>query len=222
MYKIIKFKQITSTNDYIKENYKQLENNTVVVGEKQTKGRGRLDHAWESPKGNLYFSVLLEGKYDDFTLIKNASLSVVKFLDSIGIKALIKYPNDILVDNKKIAGILIETMYTDQQINIIGIGLNVNQVDFKELNTKAISMKQISNTIYSLDRVLDNILVFLDNQYTVAEYKKYSFVLGRTILLNDKRYMIVDILDDGSLRLRNGDKFVTVKFNEISLEELYV
>ena len=140
-----------STNDYLKELLKndKLTNGQLVNTPNQTAGRGQLSNKWESEKfKNLTFSVgLIELDFpviNQFQLNIISSLAVVKTLiDCFNIKASIKWPNDILIDDKKVAGILIETTLKNLTINsaIIGIGLNVNQSNFKTPHATSILNK---------------------------------------------------------------------------------
>lgn len=141
---IIKLDAIGSTNVYLKNLLANLnlENFTVVVTENQTAGKGQRGAVWSSePCSNLTFSVLvkdllvgIEAIYD---LNVAVSLSVFKAVKSIGVEGLsIKWPNDILADNKKVGGILIENIIKSNGdiFSIVGIGINVNQKNFGELS----------------------------------------------------------------------------------------
>ena len=137
---IIKLNAIDSTNSYLKNNAikNNFESFTVVVAEKQTDGRGQLGTVWESDQGkNLTFSVLI--KFLDFKITQQfylsmaVSLGVLRVLKSQFIYNFhIKWPNDILAENNKVAGILIENSIVGSFIknSVIGIGLNVNQTNF--------------------------------------------------------------------------------------------
>ena len=220
-YKIIKFDEISSTNDYLKEKHKSLDDRTVIVSKIQTKGRGRLDRVWESGNGNLYFSMLLKEEINPFELIVKVSLTLVNLLKMIDIDAQIKYPNDILVNGKKISGILIEKVHDGSLSTIIGVGLNVNQVDFGDLNYKATSISILKEDDYNIDEVLSVYLNLFNKEYTLEEYKQKSIILGKYIQYNNQLHQVDDILDDGSLLLKHNDNFVRAQFNEITLEEIY-
>ena len=131
----IHFKEIDSTNTWLKENYRTLEDMTSVSARLQTAGRGRRGRSWESQEGNLYLSLLLKDekclRHVDAISTVSAYL-ILKVLEGYGIKDLgIKWPNDIYVKDEKICGILLESVSTDRlECLIIGIGLNVNQKEF--------------------------------------------------------------------------------------------
>lgn len=222
MPKIYYFNTIDSTNDYIKRNQSKLEDRSIVVSKIQTKGRGRSNHKWNSDEGNLYFSMLVKkGIQTDFEDIVDVSVSLVKLLESYGINADIKYPNDILVNGKKIAGILIEKIYSDKLFEVIGIGLNVNQIDFGDLNPIATSIKQVVGKNFVLHDVLhDYINIYKDN-HKIEEYIKKSIILGKDIMYLDEEYRVETIENDGKLVLVKDDYSIKVSLNEITLKEFY-
>lgn len=159
---IIKLDAIDSTNDYLKQLSKNsdLENYTVVMANEQTKGKGQMGAKWVSEKGkNLTMSILvnffsLEDK-NVFDLNIATALSVVNVLKNIGIpKISVKWPNDIMADSKKVAGILIEnSIKADGSFTaVVGIGLNVNQTNFDEL-PQASSLRCVTNEIYDVDEI---------------------------------------------------------------------
>lgn len=170
---LIFLKSIPSTNSYAKELIAKSKpkNGTVILADEQTEGRGQADNVWKVEGGqNLTFSIILETDWlaanEQFLLNMAVSLAVLKsvkqFLpDTENIN--IKWPNDILVNDKKICGILIEnTIYGNfLQKSIIGIGLNVNQIDFDNL-TKATSLKLILGQQYEKELILKNILLNLE------------------------------------------------------------
>ena len=114
----------------------------------QTKGRGQQGNVWESePNKNLTFSMVFKPEYlnpkDQFQLNMVVSLAIVEFLADLGVKAEIKWPNDIFVNHRKIAGILIENRLRGDffKAAIVGIGLNVNQQLFKTQRATSVFMQ---------------------------------------------------------------------------------
>ena len=110
---IVYFKKIDSSNDYLINLYKSYSFQDVltVYVDKQLKGRGRMGKRWIShqDKGLTFsFSIQLQSKLDPFTVNMIITVSIVNFLRSHGMQAFIKYPNDIIINNKKIAGVLVE------------------------------------------------------------------------------------------------------------------
>ena len=157
--KLIKLNAIDSTNEYIKKNRDFFsEKELCVITFNQTEGKGQRGNNWVSEQGSnlcisLYFSDLNINLKDLFNLNMLVSLNIIDILDSLFLKNLkIKWPNDILAENKKISGILIETFSKNKMIKdiIVGIGINVNQIDFNDL-INATSMSLIMNKKYDLN-----------------------------------------------------------------------
>lgn len=131
----IQFDEIDSTNDFLKKNYKYLSNFTIVKTGFQTKGRGQFDKVWESDRNqNILISILFKKYLPSLKNINhNLINTIINTLKEYGITdATFKYPNDIIVQNNKIAGILIETKFNNKKFEyiIIGIGININQEKF--------------------------------------------------------------------------------------------
>jgi len=165
--KVIKLDAIDSTNEFLKRlvNEQFVENYTVITAENQTKGKGQMGAVWVSEKGkNLIMSVLIKNCITDANQLFNlniiVSLSVVEALNEFKIpKLAIKWPNDIMSDAKKIGGILIEnSLKSDGSIfSIVGLGLNVNQINF-DLLPKASSMALVCNQQFDKEVLLDFII----------------------------------------------------------------
>jgi BirA family transcriptional regulator, biotin operon repressor / biotin---[acetyl-CoA-carboxylase] ligase len=164
---IIKLSAIDSTNSFLKDllMHQYIENFTVVVAENQNKGKGQVGANWDSERGkNLTFSVLIKDSLVDssavFILNTIISISVIRALEKYEIKKLaIKWPNDILSENKKIAGILIENIFkgNNEIVSVVGIGLNVNQLVFNNL-PQASSLAILNKKIFNKEVLLDEIL----------------------------------------------------------------
>lgn len=173
--KIIQLDVVDSTNNFTANLLKagELAHGTVILADEQTAGRGQRGANWQSEGGsNLIFTVFVE--YDNLAVDRQEvinhwiSLSIVEFLAQKGISSKIKWPNDILVNDLKIAGILIENQLANEQIksSIIGIGLNVNQTNFESLNATSIrlikeefsSVKEVAlQLISTLNKLLPSI-----------------------------------------------------------------
>jgi BirA family biotin operon repressor/biotin-[acetyl-CoA-carboxylase] ligase len=181
--------EVESTNTYAMDllrNVNAIEG-TVVYTDHQTKGKGQRGALWSSNIAqNITASIILKPQFlsvnDTFYLSKISALAVYDVLADIltgsqyDIK--IKWPNDILVDNHKIAGILIENNFgtTGIQNSVIGIGLNVNQDNFDEFERVATSVKLLSNTVQSRDYILDILCVKLEKWYLKLKEKKMSLI----------------------------------------------
>lgn len=190
---IIKLDAIGSTNAYLKEMAHAVDTAdfTVVTAREQLRGRGQMGASWVSEPGkNLTFSVLkqFDGLAADRQYLLNiqVALSVFEALKELGIPDLaVKWPNDILSGKRKICGILVENLLKGPFIasSIIGIGLNVNQVDFGEL-PQVSSLQLATGNFYDLDMVLAVVLSKLElrlndpaawDSRVVAEYHGVLF-----------------------------------------------
>jgi BirA family biotin operon repressor/biotin-[acetyl-CoA-carboxylase] ligase len=182
---IIKLDAIDSTNSYLRQLSvtEAIEDFTVAVANHQTKGRGQMGTQWSSQASkNLMVSVFKDVSFlnleHHFFISIAVSLSILEALESFNIKNLkVKWPNDILSENKKIGGILIENVIKQAKINatIIGFGVNVNQTEFDHL-PQAASMRLISGRIYELEEVLQTILVKLEQYFKILEQKQFEIL----------------------------------------------
>lgn len=212
--KIIRIEQTTSTMDYVRKFIKKGKN-LLVVAKSQTCGRGTKNREFSSNNGGIYLSRL--EFYDNllaknsFSIIRSVSVAVVKTLLAFNVKAQIKWPNDILVNGKKICGILTENQLDGEKVcySIVGIGLNVENQIPTHLEDVAISMKQILGSV-NFEAVLMTLIFNLSAPEEVGLYKRYSCVLGKevTIISGEREFAetVVDILDDGRILLSNGEK----------------
>ena len=231
--KIIKLDTVVSTNSFLKDLSVSaaLENFTVVVTQKQTKGRGQQKNKWLSePYKNLTFSVftslkdvkIIHKKYLNFAI----SLAIYRVLFDKNIpKISIKWPNDLMVANKKICGILIENTFFGDQIKstIVGIGLNVNQEKFPNSLRNVTSLKLATLKETDLNLLLHEILAelktnvklleskdfhLLEKQYLNVLYKKNIPTMFKTS--KDEIFMgiISGISDQGNLQIQLEDDSV--------------
>jgi biotin-[acetyl-CoA-carboxylase] ligase BirA-like protein len=161
-HKIIFLDEVDSTNEWVKRQA-NLTHGTVVMAAFQTRGKGQYNHRWEAnPNENILMTRLWRGPVIPtiYDLQKNLGLLLVSVLSQYQIHATMKAPNDILVNNKKIAGILLETQMTEGVFEhfIIGIGLNVNQREFPDYLPNATSMAIETSRAFELREVLNLIL----------------------------------------------------------------
>lgn len=152
----------------------------VVITNNQLAGRGQRGNTWESAAGmNLTFSVILSPTFlkpaDQYYLTMVTTLALCDFLVTKTVYPVaIKWPNDILVHEKKISGILIENQIQGSRllVAVAGIGFNVNQDQFQ--NTRATSLKTITGESFNLEATLHEILVFLEVRYVQLKQKRFS------------------------------------------------
>ena len=145
--KIFTFETLESTNDYARSIVQDATNGTVVVADVQTSGRGRRENNWSSLKGGLYLSLILKPGHEvqqslPVTLL--TALAISRTLeDHYGISSRIKWPNDVLVENRKLAGILVFASSSGGRLHhvIVGVGINLNNPLPDGL--EAVSMKEL-------------------------------------------------------------------------------
>jgi BirA family biotin operon repressor/biotin-[acetyl-CoA-carboxylase] ligase len=200
---------------------------TVVVAETQTKGRGRLGRHWSSPKGKgIYFSIILRPSCAPSDIAGITLLAAVAVSEAIekktGLKVLIKWPNDILYDGRKLCGILTELKAEIERVSFVcvGVGINVN-TPASQLLPEATSLKNIKSEAFSRVELLQEVLKVLESRYRTAmkegyapvfkEWRSRSATLGRKVRFTDRGRSIegtaFDLDKDGGLlvRLHSGE-----------------
>ena len=193
------FDTISSTNDYLLRKEKNKNKDIkICIAEEQTKGRGRRGKSWISPKfKNIYFSLNSYLKKEDLSGLSIAvALSVSKVLTKINVMSLIKWPNDLLVGNKKICGILIETAKVGELTKVvIGIGINVN-MEYSELIDQEWTSIKLEKK-QSVDR--NSIITEMINQLCITlnkfEQEEFDYFLKKFTsldLLKDKEFTLKD------------------------------
>lgn len=236
----IHFESITSTNDYAKEIAFKCDNGTVIVSEEQTSGRGRLGRSWISNKGEgIWMSIILKPDLNPQGAVKLTQVAAVAVVDSIkdatGLSSGIKWPNDIIVDRKKVCGILTEMNAELDKVYyvVVGIGLNANVTTFpQDLNDKATSLlisagkkidrKQLTALILNNFEKYYGVYLSKGFSYIRTMCIKYSLTLNSDvrIISNNHEYIghAIDIDDDGNLvvELKNGDR-KTIMSGDVSV-----
>ena len=193
------FDTISSTNDYLLRKEKNKNKDIkICIAEEQTKGRGRRGKSWISPKfKNIYFSLSSYLEKEDLSGLSIAvALSVSKVLTKINVMSLIKWPNDLLVGNKKICGILIETAKVGELTKVvIGIGINVN-MEYSELIDQEWTSIKLEKK-QSVDR--NSIITEMINQLCITlnkfEQEEFDYFLNKFTsldLLKDKEFTLKD------------------------------
>lgn len=240
--KLIKLNAIDSTNTFLKQlaTSEVVENFTVVSAEHQTNGKGQRGSEWLIESGkNLTFSVLYSkianSKTNLFTLNVIVALSVVEGLQKISSKEFkIKWPNDILAENKKIAGILIENSIKSQTEvqSIIGIGINVNQENFENL-PQASSLCLLEQQFFDKDLLLKNVVNQLENNleqlnqlseaYFWEKYHNYLFkknIVSTFEDSNGNRFVgkIIKVTSEGKLKVQlENDSEIDFDIKEVKM-----
>lgn len=232
--KYIHFESIDSTNTYLKQNYKNLENFTFVSASNQTQGKGRNKRTWEGNENNLLFSLLIKDpKYFDYinSISIISAYSIIQVLEEYKINNLsIKWPNDIFVENKKICGILLEaTTQNNIECVIVGVGINVNQTEFnfeaiheptslKNILGKNIDIDELKNKIYNT--LIDNLNKLINGYDFYEDINKYDYLKNSeayALIHNQKKLVKVRGINyDYSLSVIDGETELNINSGEIS------
>lgn len=225
---IITLESIDSTQSYMRKLAGEgAPEGTVVIALEQKLGRGRMNRTWFSPKGGLWFSLLLRPSIPPKDLHKLTLLlgvAVATTLVSFGVKASLKWPNDVLIDHKKVCGILLEASTDTDRVEyvIAGVGMNANNslAEFpEEIRNSAISLKEVMGTKIDRAELLSRILKNTEDLYLEASERGFSRVisiwrslsctLGQMVevhlLTGTLTGLALDIDEDGSLILKCED-----------------
>jgi BirA family biotin operon repressor/biotin-[acetyl-CoA-carboxylase] ligase len=219
---ILYYPEVTSTMDIARDlARKNCPNLTAVIAGRQTQGRGRLKRRWLSDDGGLYFTMVLRPPIPvqlSFRVNFLASLTLARVIrEVLQIEAKVKWPNDILVDEHKISGMLSELEAEADRVSFIniGMGINVNN-DPSGAEPKASSLQKIAGRPISrkdlLTRFLDEFngaMKHVDFENVISEWKKYTITLGRRVRIVTQREesegLAVDVDENGALVLELAD-----------------
>lgn len=241
-FQIHRFNCLESTNIYALQQLqaKKAKNGDVFWALEQSQGKGQRGTSWQTDASkNLLFSVVLKldlAADKQFYLSQAIALSLFTFLDSLSVlQASIKWPNDLLVKRDKIAGVLIQNSIRGSQIQhaVIGIGLNVNQLQFNDYHRKATSLKKENGKEFDLEALLYKYLVFLKEQLIVFEktdykqlnkdYLAHLYGFQRPVQFQDKegkfRGKIVGVTVNGHLEVEKEGLLRSYDLKEIEFLE---
>lgn len=232
--KIIRLETVDSTNRYLRElALDGAEHGTVVLADRQTAGRGRLDHRFESPEGGLYVSLLLrpDGSLDPTLLTALAAVKTADAIEaclypapSIGIK----WVNDLYLGGKKLAGILCESLLSPEggaSFVIVGIGINLRRVDFApELSELATTLEDACGAVPDRDALAEEIARAILASYSdpaacLDEYRRRQILFGRRVRVYDgtrpytARALAID--DEGGLVVSRFGRKRVLRYGEV-------
>ena len=238
---IVHFPLIDSTNSYLM-NVHSYKPGTVVLADYQTAGRGRFGRSWISPPEEaLLFSILLTDLDQEIPLYIYtflAALGVYEGLNSLisgKYKLSLKWPNDILLNNNKVCGILVQSKTSGSVFSrlVIGIGLNVNQPEgfFRDELQHATSLYSTTGKRFDRFLVLTNILRNIDQQLTILHEKGEKIIfnqwknicdsIGRPVVVDDgeriHKGIFEDISENGGLVLNTGTKKVVFHAADVTI-----
>lgn len=218
-YNLLHFNELVSTQTYAHELVvsNTAMDKTVIIADIQTGGYGRYNRKWISEPGNLYLSFIYKTNIRDPRLSYAVAVAVAETLMYFGINPNIKWPNDVLIDGKKVCGILIEY---HKDFVIIGIGINVS-------SSPKISQYETAKVSDYADISCNDILSKLINKLDFWRLQDFSIVRSRwtdmaiglntVINYNGTAATLMGINEDGALVLRIGSKYVMKYGDEISI-----
>jgi len=223
--KLVHRQAVDSTNNLAKEFAGRGEvEGTVIISEEQSSGKGRLERTWTSPQGGVWLSIILRPKVlpseaSRFTLL--AAVSVAKAIEKLGIEPEIKWPNDILIDGKKVCGILLELSAQPDKVDylIIGFGINANVKKSKlprESRARATTLAEVLGEKVNRQNLVADLLFELEKDYKhlmkggwkdiKKEWTARSKMLRQKVELNTLQGVIegefVGVDESGAMRLR--------------------
>jgi len=222
--RVIYYPSLASTMEVAKQEAQQgAVEGTVIIADEQTAGRGRIKRVWLSPKGSIALSVILYPTVAYLpSLIMLASLAVIHGIEAVtGLKSRVKWPNDVLINGKKVCGVLIESNVRGDKVDyaIIGIGVNVNLrlYDFPEIQPTATSLSdELGRDVSRLD-VIRCLLVEIERLYLALlaggsiyeEWRDSLVTLGRRVQVRSGETIYEGVAEsvarDGSLLLRHSN-----------------
>lgn len=236
--------EVGSTNEWAKELARfGAGEGTVAIAEMQTAGRGRLNRAWFSPVGGLWFSVVLRPRLhvaEAAKVVFVAGLAVAEALrEKYSLPVETKWPNDVLVSGQKICGILAEMSSRGKTVNFVAVGVGVN-VNFDVAKVLPEPIREVSTSVQNalgrkvaLEELFNVVLERLENVYAsfvecgfvsvLERWKLYAHFLGRRVQVKSGNEVLngvaLDVDDEGALvlRLKNG-VIRRVVFGDVSLE----
>ena len=221
---VIYYQSVTSTNDIARQ--RALANapeGTAVIAENQTAGKGRLKRKWLSPEGNIAATIILYPARENLQFLTMlAALAVLRSIEkTTGLKCQLKWPNDVLINNRKVCGILLESQAASDRVDyaIIGIGINVNMnlSDYPEIASFATSLADETGKEVSRLVLLQNLFLEMEKLYVhlrsgeslLPEWRDNLITLGKNVHIRSGddvfEGIAESVAEDGSLMLRCAD-----------------
>ena len=219
-YKVYSFDKIPSTQDAAHDLIAsgQGANRTAIVALAQSAGRGRHRRKWVSHHGNLYVSFIYDCDIRDGRLAYSVAVAVAETLGAYGINSTIKWPNDILIDGKKVCGILIE--YSGLYV-IVGIGINIktNPTVHEYKTTKLDNYVAGISPNELLGLLMRNLDKWRRSDFSVVRTRWMQLVehLNKDVLYQGLPAELIGINENGALILRRDTRYLLVYGDEITM-----
>lgn len=245
--KIYYFDSVDSTQNFASSIAKNKnENGSVVIAETQTVGRGRLDRVWVSPKGGIWMSVILKPRFDVSKITLIPFVVAIALSDTIKktlkLKTELKWPNDVMLNGKKVAGIVIDASIESTEIENIVIGIGINfKINPKEVESKLKTKENFSGAttlvkktdnvrpvklVQSFLEEFERILELLDDNKTqaiITRWTKRSSTIGKHVLIHtlekDVNGIAIKIDRDGSLIIKQDSNLIKVAVGDVSYKK---
>ena len=222
-YKVISFDKIPSTQTYAQEMIADGRgaDHIAVLADAQSAGRGRYKRTWISHHGNLYVSFIYSCEERDARLSYSVGVAIAETLIAFGVMPTIKWPNDILIDDKKVSGTLIE--YCGRFV-IVGIGINIKTnptVKASYATTKLDNYVSVSR-----DELLNKLMRNLDKWRNAdfhdvrARWTELAAGLNHSVKYRGETVDLIGINENGALVLRHGTHYVLVYGDEITMDTI--
>lgn len=214
-FSILRFNQLASTNEYALNLIKQgrAQNYLVIQADLQTKGRGRQDRDWQSPLGNLYFSLILQevdlGRVTNYSFLVACVIGEV--LRYFGVRTQYKWPNDMMLGDKKLSGILLQFERINQVDNlVIGVGLNLVSCPHYAICLQDVGVHILADEFL---QKFEEVFMQYQQQYQqfgfaviLRQWKEHAFKLGCEVTLSSGQTGVFeDVDEEGNLVLLGGD-----------------
>ncbi len=221
-----RLEEVKSTNDYAKAKRAE-KSDLIVTAKRQTSGRGTKGRSFSSQEGGVYLSKLrfyenLPAK-EAFKIMIGAAVSVCEVLSAYGLSPKIKWPNDIHVGGKKICGILIENEFSGDQVSssVVGIGLNLQNPLPDELADIATTVFLEKGTVLSVDETAERLVVALEREYSIADYRRYLGYVGEevTLVMGEEKTsaILLGVEEDGRLAVEIAGERKLLAAGEVTL-----
>jgi BirA family biotin operon repressor/biotin-[acetyl-CoA-carboxylase] ligase len=239
------FEELSSTNTTAKEEAeKGAKEGTTIIAETQTSGKGRLDRLWVSPRGGVWLSIILRpciSPEDALKITLTTAVAVARAIRRLfNVKAEIKWPNDVLIDRRKVCGILTEAKLTENTVDFVVVGIGIN-ADFslqalpKDLQATATTLRETLRKRIDKEKLIAVLLKEFEDSYKLfttrkfeqllAEWRSLAGFLGKeveiTSLKEKMQGVAVDITENGALivELKDGERR-TVLSGDMTVQEV--
>ena len=219
-YKLISFDKIPSTQTYALDMVASgtARDHTIVMAEAQSAGRGRSRRTWVSHHGNFYASFIFSAPERDSRLSYMVAVAIAETIMSFGVIPTIKWPNDILIDGKKVCGVLIE--YAGAFV-IVGIGINIksNPTVAENITTKLENYADVPKAEL-LNRLMRNLDKWMKTDFAIARarWMELAIALRKIVKYRGQDVELIEINENGALVLRRGSEYMLAYGDEISMK----